>query len=604
MFQYLKVLSRGILCLCIMGQVIHAQDAMDTQNQTLINSHGLSLFGKLKYDKNFTHFDYVNPDAPKGGKVTLSAIGGFDDFNPYNGKGEVAAGVGLLYDKLLQRAYDEAGSEYGLIAEKIIHPQDYSWVEYHLRPEATFSDGHPITADDVVFSFNILREKGDPLYRYYYANIKSVSKVNDQAVKFTFDMAGNRELPLITGQLPILPKHYWEKRDFTKVSLDIPVVSGQYIIDSFEPNRTVIYKRNPNYWAKNLPIRKGTHNFDTIKYELYRDSSVAFEAFKAGEFDYYTEISAKNWAKGYDFSAFKNGKVKKSTFSNLNPKPFQGLVFNLRRTLFQNPALRQALNLNYDFKWLNKKLFYNAYAETNSFFEKSQMAATGKPSQDELDLLNQFKDDIPTALLTRDIDQKPCNDNRQCSRLARKILKQAGYVYKQGKLYTPNNQPVKFEILNTSPALERVLLPMVAKMKKIGIQANVRTMDTAQYIRRLNNFDYDAIVGMWAQSPSPGNEQREYWSTAAASRQGSRNYAGITDKAIDGMIEKLIFSTDRKTLVTTAKVLDRLLRYKQFAIPMWHSPHDRIAYWDKFGLPPQVKSYGAGNSILFWWSKK
>ncbi len=572
--------------------------------QNIITSHGLSLFGNLKYKPDFKHLSYVNPNAPQGGRIVLSSIGGFDNFNPYNGKGENAPGVTLMYDKLLERAYDEAGSEYGLIAETVSHPDDYSWVQYKLRPQATFSDGKPITADDVVFSFNLLKEKGDPLYRYYYANIKTVEKLDNHTVKFIFNMSGNQELPLITGQLPIFPKHYWESRDFTVASLEKPVVSGQYVIDSFEANRNIIFKKNPNYWAKDLPIRKGVNNFDTIKYELYRDSLVAFEAFKAGEFDYYIESSAKSWVTGYDFKAVKEGKVKKQEFANLNPKPFQGLIFNLRRPLFQNPALRQALNLTYDFKWLNKNIFYNAYSETDSFFERSEMEATGLPTPQELEILTPFKDTLPPAIFTTDINKKLCDDERKCSRLARKILLDAGYIFKEGMLYTPDNKPVTFEILNASPILERVLLPMIETMKKIGIQANVRTLDPAQYIRRLNEFDYDTIVNVWGQSSSPGNEQREYWSSHAADRNGSRNYAGLKNSAIDALIERLIFAKNRSDLVTATKALDRVLRQQQFAIPMWHAPYERIAYWDKFGVPPQTDSYGAGGNVMFWWKKQ
>lgn len=614
----IKKIFYTVIATFMMGQVsfVYADDTLQTnipsdtlsnqqplENNAIITSHGLSLFGTLKYNKDFKNLAYVNPNAPKGGEIVLSAIGGFDNFNAYNGKGEVAPGTELIYDRLLERAYDEAGSEYGLIAKTISHAADYSWVEYELRSEAVFSDNTPITADDVIFSFNILKEKGDPLYRYYYANIVKAEKIDSHKVRFIFNMSGNRELPLITGQLPILPKHYWEKRDFTVASLEIPVTSGQYLIKSFEANRNIILKRNPNYWAKDLPLRRGVNNFDTIRYELYRDSLVAFEAFKAGEFDYYIETSAKNWVKGYDFAAFKAGKVKKQDFSNLNPKVFQGLVFNLRRTLFQDPVLRQALNMTYDFEWLNKNLFYDAYAQTDSFFERSELEAIGKPIGEELGILNEFKNTLPEAIFTTDINQQLCKDTRHCSRLARKILLDAGYHFKEGKLYTPQNTLVSFEILNASPILERVLLPIIEKMKKIGVQANVRTLDPAQYIRRLNDFDYDMIVGAWSQSSSPGNEQREFWSSHAADRKGSRNYAGIKDPVIDDLIERLIFAKNRSDLIASSKVLDRVLRFKQFTIPMWHSPYDRIAYWDKFGLPPQINSYGANGNVLFWWSK-
>lgn len=593
--MFKKIGFIGICVLSLSSSLLQAQE--------IISGHGLSLFDNLKYEKDFSHFDYVNPKAPNGGKIILSSVGGFDSFNPYNGKGEAVPGAGLMYDKLLQRAYDEPGSEYGLIAKKVMHPDDYSWVEYELRPEAKFSDGKPITADDVIFSMNILKEKGSPLYRYYYANISEVKKINDHKVRFIFNMKGNRELPLITGQFPILPKHYWQDKDFTTASLDIPVVSGQYVIDTFEPNRTVTYKRNPDYWAKDLPVRKGMGNFDIIQYEVYRDALVAFEAFKAGEFDYYLETSAKNWAKGYDFEAFKQGKVKKQEFSDLNPKPFQGLVFNLRRKLFQNIALRKALNLIYDFEWLNNTLFYNSYAQTDSFFETSELEASGLPTKAEKEIINELSGILPKDIATKNINQKPCQETRKCIRLARKILIDAGYSFKQGKLFTPNNKPVRFKIINASPLLERVLLPIAEQMKKIGVDVSVRTLDSAQYVRRLNEFDFDMIVNVWAQSSSPGNEQREFWSSNAADRLGSRNYAGLKDPAIDAVIERLIFSKNREDLVASTKVLDRLLRLKEFTIPLWHAPYDRVAHWDKFGLPEKKETYGAGNNILFWWSK-
>lgn len=593
---------KRLLC-CVMVYIGVFLSVDTVWAEKLISTHGLSLFDRLKYDADFTHFDYVNPDAPKKGRIILSSIGGFDSFNGYNGKGEAAPGLTIMHDKLLQKAYDEPGSEYGLIAKKVTYPDDFSWVAYELRTEAKFSDGTPITADDVIFSFNILQEKGAPLYRYYYKNITNVEKLTLHKVKFTFNIQGNRELPLITGQIPILSKHYWEKQDFSKVSLDIPVVSGQYVIDKFEPNRNITYRRNPDYWAKDSAIRKGTGNFDTIQYELYRDALVAFEAFKAGEFDYHRETSAKNWATGYNFAAFKEGKVKKQLFEDLSPKPFQALVFNLRRSVFQDRALRQALNLIYDFEWLNKNLFYGAYTQTDSFFEGSEMEAIGKPSLKELEIISEFKELLPEEVINADINKQECVEYRQCSRLARKLLIKAGYKFNQGKLYTPDNKIVSFEILNASPLMERVLLPMVQRMKKLGVQVFVRTLDSAQYIRRLNNFDYDMIVSVWAQSPSPGNEQREYWSSQAADRMASRNYAGFKNPVVDKLIERLILAKNREDLVASVKVLDRLLRYAQFTIPLWHASHDRIAHWDKFSMPPKGETYGADGNILYWWIK-
>ena len=565
-------------------------------------AHALSLFGEPKYPENFKAFDYVNQNAPKGGQIVLSASGGFDSLNIFNGKGDPAPGMALIYDSLMSGSMDEPASEYGLIAEKVRHPEDFSWVEYDLRASARWSDGVPITAEDVIFSLNILKEKGSPIYRYYYANIVKAEKISDHRVRFTFDKAGNRELPLITGQLTILPKHYWENRDFTVSTLDIPVGSGPYKVGSMTANRNITFVRNPDYWGKDLNVNKGSYNFDKIRYEVYRDTTVEFEAFKSGEFDFRIENSAKNWVQNYNFPAVKDGLVKKTTFVNLHPKPMQGLLFNLRRDLFKDPVLREALGYMLDFKWLNENIFFGVYNRSQSFFEESELEAPKLPTSAERHILKPYEKFLSPSVLTQEFKTHHTDDSRTALRHALKLLQNAGYKYKGGVLYTPKGEKVAFKILNSDPFLERVLIPIAENMRKIGADVTIHTIDPAQYVRRLQKFDYDMIMTVYPQSSSPGNEQREYWSSEAAERSGSRNYAGIKDKVVDGLIERLIFAKDRQDLVNSTHALDRVLQWKRFLIPLWYSPVTFVAYRNKFGLPNIGKTYGAGGQINLWWS--
>lgn len=569
----------------------------------IYHAHALSLFGDVKYDKDFSHFDYANPNAPKGGMLTLSATGGFDTLNALNGKGTSAPGISLLYDNLMTSSLDEPASEYGLIAETVRYPEDYAWVEYDLRENAKWSDGQKITPEDVIFSLNILKEKGSPIYRYYYANITRAVKISDKTVRFEFDKGGNRELPLITGQLTILPKHYWQDKDFSKSMLEKPIGSGPYEIKDFTANRTITFQKRKDYWAKNLPVNKGQYNFETIKFEMFRDSTVQFEAFKSGDYDYRSEFSAKNWAKGYDFPDVLNGKVKKELTKSLHPKPMQGLIFNLRKEKFQNLALRQALTMVFDFEWLNENIFFESYKRSKSFFEESELEAAPLPSKQELALFSEFKETLPEDMFKEEFDNQSEGAFRTRLRGAMSLLKEAGYVYKRGLLHDASGEKITIEILNTDPSFERVLIPIVSNFKKIGIDAAVRTVDPAQYTSRTQNFDFDMIMSVYAQSSSPGNEQREYWGSAAADRIGSRNLAGIKDPMIDRLIEKLIFAKDRKGLVTATHALDRALQWKQFLIPLWYAPADRIAYRDKFGKPKVQKIYGMISPIQLWWDK-
>ena len=568
-------------------------------------SHALSLFGDVKYPAGFKHFDYVNPDAPKGGTAILSQSGGFDNLNPFNAKGDPAPGAALMYDTLLSPAMSEPSAEYAQLAEKVRYGKNYAWTEFYLNKDAKWHDGKPITAEDVVFSLNILKKKGNPIYRFYYADIVKAEAVNPGLARFYYARSGNRELPLITGQLVVLPKHYWEGRDFTKTLTEPPLGSGPYKISQVKPNRSITYKRVPDYWGKDLPSAKGYYNFDEIKYEIYRDATVEFEAFKSGDYDFRTETSAKNWAVGYDFPAAKNGDVIKEEIPNLLPQPAQGLVFNMRRDKFKDKKVREALSYLLDFEWMNGNLFYGMYKRTRSFFQASELEAKGLPKAGaELEALKSVAQYLPKAVFTEVFNPPSSQGGRRGFRkniaATQRLLKEAGYVFKAGKVYDKAGAPLTVELLNNDPFFERVLVPYVENLKRAGINASLRTVDSAQYARRIREFDYDMIMTVWSQSASPGNEQREYWGSAAADRPGSRNYAGIKNPGVDALIEKLIYAKNRSELVGYTRALDRALQHEKFLIPLWHYPAARIAYRNKFAFPATRPGYSHGFPLIWW----
>ncbi len=573
----------------------------------IIRSHAIAMHGKAKYGPDFERFDYTSAKARKGGRVKLSAIGTFDSLNPFIPKGTPASGLGLIYDTLTTRSYDEPFTEYGLLAEQLEYPEDRSWIIYHLNPKARFHDGEPVTADDVVFTLKLLREQGNPFYRYYYANIKSVEALAPHKVKFTFDGKDNRELALITGQLQILPKHYWEKRDFAKASLEPPLGSGPYRIKSMEPGRSLTLERDPNYWARNLPVNRGIYNYDEIRYDYYRDQNVEFEAFKAGEFDFRVETSAKTWATGYNFDAVKQGRLKKVQIKHNNPTGMQGYQFNLRRPLFQDRALREAIGYAFDFEWSNKNLFYGQYSRTLSFFSNSDLASSGLPEGEELAVLERFRDQLPPEIFTQPFTLPTTEGNgknRKNLRSAKKLLERAGYNIKNNQLYPPGGEnPVEFEILLVSPAFERITNPFVKNLHRLGIKAQVRIVDASQYINRLRNFDFDMIVRTIAQSTSPGNEQRDFWHSSAADSEGSRNIGGLKDPVIDQLVDLVISAPSRESLVARTRALDRVLLNKHIVVPQWHSKYHRLAYWDKFQQPAISTTYdpGFGMGFFTWW---
>ena len=565
--------------------------------------HAIAMHGEVKYPPGFDHFDYAEPAAPKGGELRLATVANtFDSLNPFIIKGVAASGATMPFETLLVHSADEAFSEYGLLAESLEVPADRSWVIFTLRPQARWHDGRPITADDVAFSFELLRAKGHPQYRFYYQAVTRVETLGERRVKFTFKPGDNREMPLIIGEMPVLPRHYWQGRDFDKTTLEPPLGSGPYRIASFEPGRFIVYQRVKDYWGANLAVRKGHNNFDTVRYDYYRDSTVALEAFKAGEYDLRIENEAKKWATGYqDWPALADGRGHLTAFSNSRPTGMQGFAYNIRRPLFQDPRVRLALAYAFDFEWTNKTLFYGQYERSESYFSNSELASHGLPSADELALLEPLRAQLPPEVFTTEY-RAPATDGsgnvRPNLRQAMALLEQAGWRVTDGKL-TRDGVPFRFEILLDAPAFERVSLPFVQNLARLGIDASVRTVDTAQYKNRVDHFDFDMIVGLWGESLSPGNEQRGYWGSEAADEVGGDNVVGIKNPAVDKLVAALVAAPDRAALVTRAHALDRALLWNHYVIPHWHLGTDRVAYWDKFAIPAIIPSQGV--DPLLWW---
>jgi microcin C transport system substrate-binding protein len=564
---------------------------------------GISLYGDFKYPAGFTHFDYVNPDAPKGGTMRLSSIGTYDTLNPFVIKGVPAAGVGQLFDSLMTRSEDEPATDYPLVAESADLADDRMSVLYTLNMAAKFHDGSPITPADVVWSFETLRDKGQPLYRFYYGDVTKVTQEGDRGVRFSFKSADNRELPAILSEMPVLSKAYWSSRDFEKTTLEPPLGSGPYKIETVDPGRSITYRRVADYWGKDLPVNKGRFNVDVIRYDYYRDATVALEAFKAGQYDIRRENSSKNWNVGYDGPALRDGLIKKEVIPNQLPSGMQGFAYNLRKPLFQDAKVRQALAYAFDFEWSNTNLFYGAYTRTRSYYDNSELAATGVPQGDELKLLEPFRGQIPDAVFAKQYDPPKYADQftiRDGLRQALALLKDSGWSFKGETLVNDKTgEPFQFEILNDDPQMERVTLPFVQNLKRLGITANLRTVDVAQYEQRMNNFDYDMTVVVIPQSLSPGNEQREFFGSASADQPGSQNQLGVKSKVVDQLIEQLIAAPDRQTLVTHVRALDRVLQYGYYVIPQYHLGAYWYAYWDKFRRPQTAPKYAPGMET--WW---
>lgn len=564
-------------------------------------AHAIAMHGTPKYAADFRHFDYVNPDAPKGGLLRIAIQGTFDSFNPFIPKGNAAAGGS--FETLLTSSADEPFTQYGLIAESIEVPEDRSWAIFTLRPEARWHDGKPITVEDVIWSLDTLKSKGQPFFRFYYGGVASAEKLGPRRVKFSFSDKGNRELPLIVGQLPILPKHYWQTRDFESTTLEPPLGSGPYRITDFEPGRYVITERVGDYWGDNLPVNIGQNNFDRVRYDYYRDDTVIRQALKSGEIDFRLENQAKAWALDYEVPAVANGWLKKEEIRHYSPTGMQAFVYNTRREVFSDSKVREALAYAFDFEWTNRNLFFGQYTRTQSYFSNSELASSGLPTGDELDILDRYRDRVPEALFTQEY-VAPSTDGsgwpRENLATAFRLLEQAGWVVRDMHLVNKQSGlPFTFEILLVSPAFERIVLPFVRNLKRLGIDARVRLVDQSQYINRIRSFDFDMIVSGWGASESPGNEQRGYWTSAAADSPAASNYAGVRDPVVDELVELLISAPDRESLVARARALDRVLLFGYYVIPQWHLSMQRILYWDKFSRPENTPRNGT--SVDYWW---
>jgi microcin C transport system substrate-binding protein len=575
--------------------------------------HALSLFGDIKYPAGFKRFDYVNPDAPKGGVARLFELGTFDSFNTVVGgvKGVVAGGVGLIYQNLASQSLDEVSTAYGLLAESMSHPEDRSYVIYRLRAEARWHDGKPVTPEDVIFSFNALK-KNSPMYGAYYRHITSCEQVGERGVKFAFDGPGNRELPLITGEFSILPKHWWEgtdaqgrKRDITATTLEIPLGSGPYRVKEFVAGRSLILERVADYWGKNLPQSIGQDNFDEIRYEFFRDDVVGRQAFKADQFDWYHERSAKEWSVAYDFPAVQDKRVIKERFPVRSSGRMQGFAFNLRRPLFSDVRLRRAFNYAFDFEEMNRQLSTGEYHRDDSYFDGiPELMATGLPEGQELQILESLRDKVPPEVFTTPY-QNPVGGNpenvRNNLREASRLLKDAGFEIRDRKLVDSKGQAVSVEILSADEGNERIVLFYKPSLERLGITVNVRKVDDVQYQNRLRSFDFDIVTHVWGQSLSPGNEQREFFGSQSADRPGSRNIPGIKNPAVDALIDRIIFAKDRAELVASCKAMDRVLLWNCYVVPQFTFGFERYARWDRFSHPDPLPKYGVSGFPTLWW---
>ncbi|MGO1772831.1 MAG: extracellular solute-binding protein [Halomonas sp.] len=568
--------------------------------------HGLSLYDSPELPTDFRYFPHVNPQAPKGGTITHTAVGGsFDSTNPFIIRGTPATGISQIYDTLMASNPGEPFSLYGLLAEGVRLDPDRQWIEFDLRPEARFQDGEPVTAYDVVFSLNLLREEGNPFYASYYAGVEEAIALNEHQVRFTFNDSESRELPLIVAQLPILPRHYWEPREFTSPTLVAHPGSGPYRISEVDPGRRIVYQRDEDYWGKDLPVNVGRYNIGRIIYDYYRDRDIAWEAFKAGLTDFRIDARAATWAIGYNFPAYEEGLVKRLTVPDVNPSMMQAFVFNLRKEKFQDPRVRKALSLTFDFPWLNTNIFYDTYRRTESFFQNSEMEAIGLPSQQELALLEPYREELLAShgsdrLFTEPLPINEPTDLRERLRKALDLLREAGYQVDDGALVNQQTgQPLSLEVLLYDSGLERVVQPMLRNMARLGVQTSLRIVDINQYLNRQRNYDYDIVISHFPQSNNPGNEQRDFWTSAAAEAPQSRNRMALAHPAVDALVEELIRADGREQLETTAKALDRVLRWGFYVIPHYHSGETRIAVWDKFGYPELFPEYAMDMDA--WW---
>jgi microcin C transport system substrate-binding protein len=575
--------------------------------------HGLSLFGELKYPPRFAHFDYVNPNAPKAGIVRQSAFGTYDNFNAVVAelKGQLAVGIDLINETLLTPALDEVSSEYGLLAEAVRHPPDFSSVTYRLRPEAKWHDGQPITLEDVIFSFDAFKTH-NPRFAAYFRHVIKAEQTGENEITFAFDSAGNRELPQVVGGLTILPKHWWEssdpsgqKRDVTKTTLEAPLGSGPYRIKAFEPGTSVHYERVENYWGKDLNVRAGRDNFDELRFDYYRDLTVAFEAFKADQLDWHEENTAKNWATGYDFPAVSERRVVLEQFPIRNIGIMQAFVFNIRRGKFHEPRLRRAFNFAFNFEEINSELFYGEYKRIASYFEGTELACSGLPKGRELEILEALRGKVPAEVFVTPYWNPVAGNATRARRNlleATRLLEAAGFEVRDLQLVdVSTGEPFTVEFLLPDPAVERVVLFYKASLERLGIQVAVRVVDDVQYVDRLRQWDFDVTIFSWTESLSPGNEQHDFWGSRAADTSGSRNLVGIRNEAIDSLIDHVVFAKERSELVAATHALDRVLLWNHYVVPQWTYGKERTARWDRFGKPRLMPIYGQSAFPTIWW---
>jgi microcin C transport system substrate-binding protein len=595
------------LPLATFGGIAHAQSEAPKWR------HGLSLFGELKYPEGFKQYEYVNPNAPKGGTARLIAIGTFDSFNVVIAgvKGQVAGGVARIYESLMDRSLDEAATTYGQIAEAVSHPDDFTSATFRLNAAARWHDGKPITPEDVIFSFESLK-KLSPRYSSYYNHVVKAEKTGDREVRFTFDQPGNRELPSIVSDMMVLPKHWWEgtdkdgkKRDISQTTLEPPLGSGPYRVKDFSPGRTLVLERVKDHWGAKLPINVGQNNFDELRYEYFRDNTVALEAFKADQIDWIYENSAKQWATSYDFPAVRDKRVVLEEFPGRASGRMQAFVFNMRRDLFKDARFRRAFNYAYDFEEMNKQLFYGRYKRIGSFFQGiEELSAQGLPQGLELEILETVRDKVPPEVFTTPYTN-PVNGNpenvRNNRRESLRLFKEAGFEIKDQKLVDANGKQVSVEFLNEDPGLERLILFYKPAVERLGINVTVRTVDSVQYENRKRNFDFDIINEVWGQSLSPGNEQLEFFGSRAADNPGSQNTPGIKNPAVDALIQKIIFAKDRATLVAATKAMDRVLLWNFYVVPQYYSGVYPYARWDRFSHAEPLPKYGISGLPSVWW---
>ncbi len=595
----------NLACVLAIGTTVAAMASPVAATQ---RSHGLSIFGDLKYGSDFKHFEYVNPNAPKGGR--MATIGGlaFDSFNPFILKGDGAIGLSLLSDSLMTSSADEPNSAYGLVAHSVERSDDGKSITFFMRPEAKFSDGTPVTADDVVFSFDTLKAKGHPVYRFAIKDVAKAEALDKHTVKYTFGGARLRDLPLTVAGLPILSKAYYDKVDFTKTSLVPPVGSGPYLLANFKSNTFVEYERRDDYWAKDLPVNVGRYNFDVLRFNYYKDRTTWFLGLTSGAYDFSEEFTSKRWATEYDsLPAIKSKRMIRRTIPDATPSGTQGWFFNTRRAKFSDPRVRRAIGLAFDFEWSNKNLFYDLYNRTTSYFQNaSEMMAKGKPSPAELALLEPFKDKLPAEVFG-DVETAPVSDgsgrDRKLLRRADKLLREAGWTLKNRKRVNTKGEQMTVEFLRNEPSFDRIVSPFIKNLQLLGIDAKIRPVDAAQYQRRVKSFDFDVATSRFVMSLTPGNELHNYFSSESAGSNGSRNLAGISSPVIDALLEQVMEAKSREEVNVSVRALDRVLRAGNYWVPHWNKAAHNLAFWDRYSWPKIKPKYGRGVVDTWWYDK-